>query len=204
MEFGHSASITILVLACASSPVLAQKAERPEVKAGDRWQFVVYYAVPSIQPNREWVITEVTPAGLLGTENGEPLKLTPELNVLVSPRHTESNPQALRFPLEVGKRWGYSGTAFLKAKGSTAKSVVEVVVVGHEQVSVPAGKFEAFKLAAKGTLSGTSPIGSTYDGTQTSMTYWYAPAARAIVKLVHHNPYLGTSTVELTGLQLVP
>jgi putative ABC transport system substrate-binding protein len=35
-------------------------------------------------------------------------------------------------------------------------------------------------------------------------TYWYAPAARAIVKSVTHNPYLGMSTVELVEFQLQP
>jgi hypothetical protein len=185
-------------------PAVAQKAERPEVRPGDRWQFVVYYATPATQPNREWLITEVTTTAISGTENGEPLALTPELNVLASPRHTDSNPQALKFPLEVGKRWRYSGTSVLKVKNSTSQSVVDVVVVAREEVSVPAGKFDAFKLTAKGTLSGTAPIGSTYDGTQTNTTYWYAPSARAIVKSIHHNPYLGTSTVELVSAELRP
>ena len=31
-------------------------------------------------------------------------------------------------------------------------------------------------------------------------TYWYSPAARAIVKSVSRNPYLGTSTVELVDV----
>jgi hypothetical protein len=65
-----------------------------------------------------------------------------------------------------------------------------------ESVKVPAGEFVAFKLVAKGRVSGKSPIGSDYDAATTT-TYWYAPQARTIVKSVHHNPYLGTTTVEL-------
>ena len=76
-------------------------------------------------------------------------------------------------------------------------------MVGYEKLTVPAGEFEAFKLVAKGTLHGTSPINSQYGG-ETIETYWYAPAARAIAKAVRHNPYLGTSTVELVELQLRP
>ena len=52
-------------------------------------------------------------------------------------------------------------------------------------------------------VGGTSPINSRYDAVITT-TYWYAPAARAVVKSVSHNPYLGTSTVELVELQLQP
>jgi len=78
-----------------------------------------------------------------------------------------------------------------------------VVVIGHEKVTVPAGEFDAFKLVAKGGLSGVSPINSQYAG-ETTTTYWYAPAARTIVKSVSHNPYLGMSTVELVEFQLRP
>lgn len=52
-------------------------------------------------------------------------------------------------------------------------------------------------------MSGTSPIGSRYDG-EVKRTYWYAPAARTIVKWVSHNPYLGPSTTELVSFELRP
>ena len=194
-------SLAVLVLAVLTDPALAQKAEQPDVKVGDQWQFVMYYNVPSTKPNRAWVITSVTPTGIAGTENGESLMLTPDLNVLESPRHKDSNPKALSFPLEVGKRWRYASNWMFKAKGANGSSIVDVVVIGHEKVTVPAGEFDAFKLVAKGSLSGVSPINSQYAG-ETTTTYWYAPAARTIV--VSHNPYLGTSTVELVGFQLRP
>jgi hypothetical protein len=66
--------------------------------------------------------------------------------------------------------------------------------VGRERVSVPAGDFDAFKLFARGTLGGSSPMNTFYAG-ETTTTYWYAPSARAIVKSVHHNPYLGRTIV---------
>jgi hypothetical protein len=197
-----SRSIAVLLVACLhAGAALAQKAERPALKVGDEWRFAVYYTQPSTQPNRTWTITALTAAGIQATENGEPLRMTPELNVLESPRTKESNPRALSFPLEVGKRWRYSSEWLFKAKGSKGTILNEVAVVGHESVTVPAGTFDAFKLVAKGQLGGTSPINSRYDAELTT-TYWYAPAARAIVKSVTHNPYLGPSTVELVGLQL--
>lgn len=190
-----------LVLALLAGP--AQSADRPGVKVGDQWQFVVYYGVPSAEPNRAWVIGSITPAGIEGTENGEPLRLTPELNVLESPRHAEPGAQVLSFPLEVGRRWRYTSDWVLEVKGSKGSSVVDMAVVGHEKVRVPAGEFDAFKLVGKGTIRGVSGINSQIAG-ETHATYRYAPAARAIVKSVSHNPYLGTSTVELVRFQLRP
>jgi hypothetical protein len=163
----------------------------------------VYYSVPSSTPNRAWVIKSGTPMGVEGTENGEPLMLTRELNVLESPRDKQSNPKALSFPLAVGKRWRYVSDWVFKPKASKGSTTVDVAVVGHEKVKVPAGEFDAFKLVAKGSLRGTSPVNSQYAG-ETTETYWYAPNARAIVKSVRRNPYLGTTTFELVEFRLRP
>jgi len=196
-------SLLVVALALLADPALAQKAPQPEVKVGDQWQFAVYCTVPSTTPNRAWVITSVTPDRIEGTENGEPLLLTADLNVLESPRTKESNPKALEFPLEVGKRWQYVSDWVFKPKGSKGRAIVNVTVLGYEKITIPAGEFDAFKLASKESLSGTSPINSQYAG-ETTRTYWYAPAARAVVKLVSHNPYLGPSSVELVAFNLRP
>ena len=146
---------TLVALTLFADSAIAQKADRPDVRVGDEWKFAVYFTVPSGTPNRAWVITSVTPTGLEGTENGEPLRLTPELNVIESPREKSSNPRLLAFPLEVGKRWQYVNDWLFKPKGSQGKSVVDVAVVAYEKVTVPAGEFEAFKLTSKETLSGS-------------------------------------------------
>jgi hypothetical protein len=190
-------------IALGATHAAAQKAERPEVKAGDRWQFVEWYTVPSATPNRTWIVTSVTAAGIEGTENGEPLRLTRDLTTIDSPRETNSNPGSLRFPLEVGKTWSYSNDYLFKPKSSRGHMEADVTVVGHERVKVPAGEFDAFKLTARERISGTSPIGSRIDA-ETVRTYWYAPAARTIVKRESKNPYLGPSTVELVAFELQP
>jgi hypothetical protein len=110
--------MAVLMLAVLADSALAQTVDRPDVKVGDQWHFAVYYSVPSTTPNRAWVITSVTPVGINGTENGEPLTLTRELNVLESPQHTDSKPLALSFPLEVGKRWRYTTDWLFKPKQS--------------------------------------------------------------------------------------
>lgn len=186
-----------------AGPATAQSAERPDVKVGDQWQFAAYYTVPSVTPNRIWLITSVSAEGIEGAENGEPLKLTRELNVVESPRDKNSNPKLLAFPLTVGKRWRFANEWAFKPKDSRGRSTVDVAVIAYEKVSVSAGVFDAFKLTSSESLSGRSPIGSQYAG-ETTRTYWYAPAARAIVKSVSHNPYLGPSTVELVGFELRP
>jgi hypothetical protein len=185
-----------LALALVSLAAGAQTADRPVIRAGDRWSFVVWYTVPSTTPNRHWVVTRVTGERIEATENGEPLALTPDLNALETPLVRESNPGALRFPLEIGKRWSFRSDWLFKPKGSTGHGATDVEVLAYEKVRVPAGEFDAFKLRSSTRLSGESPIGSVYDGDRI-VTYWYAPAARAVVKSVAHNPYLGPSTVEL-------
>jgi len=196
-------SLAVLALAVLSSPAMAQKVDRPIVKVGDRWQFVEYYGIASAEPNRDWVVTSVTPSRIEGTENGELLTLTPELNVLESPRNKNSNPKALSFPLEIGKQWRFASDWVFKVTGSKGSSIVDVEVVGHEKVSVPAGDFDAFKLMSKGNIRGISAKNSLIEGEVTS-TYWYAPAARAIVKSISRNPYIGVTTVELVKIHPQP
>jgi hypothetical protein len=188
--------LALLALAALASPAMAQKADRPIVRAGDRWQFVEYYGIASTEPNRDWVVTSVTPSRIEGAENGELLMLTSELNVLESPRNKNSDPKALSFPLEVGKQWRFASDWVFKVTGSKGTSIVDVEVVGYEKVSVPAGDFEAFRLMSKGSIRGVSVKGSLVEAEVIS-TYWYAPAARAIVKSITRNPYIGVATVEL-------
>lgn len=184
----------------ASETVMAP---RPDIRAGDQWQFAVYYTEPTRVPSRTWIVKSVTRDAIEATENGQALRLTPELNVLDSPRYTETNPRQLSFPLQVGKRWRYDSNWTFKQKGSSGTIAVDVEVLGYERVAVPAGEFHAFKLFARGKLGGSSPTNTFYGG-ETTTTYWYAPSARAIVRSLHHNPYLGRTVVELVAYQRRP
>ena len=181
--------------------VLAQTADVPPVRVGDRWQFAVYYTVPSAQPSREWTVVAIDGDTIRATENGEPLVLTRALGVRDSPRYSLSNPRPLDFPLAVGKRWSYSSDWKFKPKNSSGGIDVEVEVVAYEKIRVPAGDFDAFKLSAVERLRGQSPIGSVYAG-ETTRTYWYAPSVRAIARIENRDLYLGPSTVELVSFEL--
>lgn len=198
---GHFASVSCaFAIMALVGPVGAQEAPRPDVRIGDEWHFAAYDAVPTSRPNRIWIVKSVRPDRIEATENGLPLLLTPDLNVLDSPRHAESAPGLLNFPLRTGKRWNYQSAWRFKAKGSSGTLAVDVEVVARERVAVPAGEFDAYKLLARGRLGGMSPSNTFYAG-ETTTTYWYAPAARAIVKSIHHNPYLGTTIVELVAMR---
>ena len=192
-------SVVVLALVVLADPVLAQKADRPNVKVGDQWRFVMS---PSTSPNLAWVVSSITPAGIVGTENGKPLLLSPDLNVLESPRRTDSNRKLLSFPLEVGKAWSYESEYLLKDTGVKGRGDYSVTVLLYEKVRVPAGEFDAFKLESRGSFSGMSRAGPVSG--LTSAMYWYAPAARAIVKEVIDDPSRGRHGYELVEVKLQP
>lgn len=200
---GDARPWAIALLLAFTTPAAGQTADRPRVQAGDRWQFVMYYGLPSTIPNRTWIVDNVTATRIEGTENGEPLRLTPDMNVLDSPRQRESNPRLLDFPLEVGKRWSYRSEWLTKDSGSRGVADVAVAVAGHEKVRVPAGEFDAFRIEATSRFRGKSTVGGVVEG-ESDIVLWYAPAARVVVKSVARNPYRGTSTVELVEFALQP
>jgi hypothetical protein len=150
----------LLIYAAVLGAASAQQAERPSVMPGDRWSFVVYYAAPMKVPNRHWVVVAVTPEAIEATENGEPLRLSTDLNVIESSARRESNTLSLQFPLSVGKTWTYATETLFKDNQSTARTVAQVRVLAHESVYVVAGRFDAFKLEASGTFTGVSKGGA--------------------------------------------
>jgi hypothetical protein len=169
-----AACVAGLALVLLAGAALAQKAERPEVKAGDRWTFSVSEA--GATADRNWVIKSVTPSRIEGTENGKPLALTPDLNEIESPRGKDSDRRLLKFPLEIGKKWTFADDYTLLGSKRSARASIEVV--GYEKVRVPAGEFDAFKLVGKSSwINRKAVVAGDFDA-----TYWYAPAARAIVK----------------------
>jgi hypothetical protein len=190
------------LLAAACVAANAQVAQRPEVRPGDQWRFVVYYSVPSSTPNRVWVVESVGDDAIVGTENGGPLRLTRELNPRESPLTTQWDTEPLRFPLRVGEQWQHAGRVRFKDNGSQARVQTQVRVEAWEQVRVVAGTFDAFRLRATGTIEGTSYAGSGQLRGESSTVYWYAPAARAIVKSTTRSTYRGESTVELVDFTL--
>lgn len=172
------ASAAVLALAVLAGPALAQKADRPSVKVGDQWRFETRLGPVGVKSSDiVWVITSVTPSRIEGTENAGALVLTPELNNVESPRRKDSDLRLLNFPLAVGKQWKFTDDYELTVEQVPGRGNFSAKVVGYGKVRVPAGEFDAFKLEAKGKWVTGGTTG------EASWTYWYAPAARAIVKI---------------------
>jgi hypothetical protein len=87
-------SMSVLALAVATAPALAQKADRPDVKVGDRWRFEVRLGTgPNAAKTHDLVrvTTSVTPAGIECTDNGRKVVLTPDLNEIDALDETHSD-----------------------------------------------------------------------------------------------------------------
>jgi hypothetical protein len=192
-------SVAVLALAVMAGPVLGQKAERPSVKVGDRWLFETRVGAAGVKSsNREWVVKSVTPTRIEGTENGQPLVMTLDLNNIESPRRKDSDLRLLSFPLAVGKKWSFTDDYVQVMLEIPSSAKCSAAVVGYEKVRVPAGEFDAFKLDAKCSWVTEGATG------ETTYKYWYAPAARAVVKTEGRDTSLGLTTVELAEFKLQP
>ena len=131
------------------------------------------------------------------------LALTPDLSIIDLPREKHSDEKLLSFPLEVGKQWSYVDDIVFNDQflGTVQnRTNMSVAVLGYEKVRVPAGEFDAFKLEAKGNwVSPRAPGPATIQ-----VTYWYAPAVRAILKKEEQATGVPTYITELVEFQLQP
>jgi hypothetical protein len=80
--------------------------------------------------------------------------------------------KAYDFPLYAGKKWKCRYDVFTVTR--KFDSLLELKVVGFEEVEVPAGKFRAVKVEAKQTILGTNRSGT--------FCYWYCPDVKATIK----------------------
>ena len=180
---------------------LAAAGDIPAAKVGDQWRFETRLGPVGVKSSDiVRVITSVAPSRIEGTENGAALVLTPELNNVESPRSRNSDLRLLSFPLAVGKQWSFTDDYEFAVEQVPGRGNFSAKVVGYGKVRVPAGEFDAFKLEAKGKWVTGGAAG------EASWTYWYAAAARAIVKIeVRWYKNVSThSTQELVEFKLQP
>jgi hypothetical protein len=192
----------VVALAFWAGPILAQPVGPPAVRVGDQWQWTVQPGDSATRQEREWVIRSVSPTILQGTENGAPLRLSAYLGVFDSPRTSDSNPLPLQFPLSVGQRWRYTTNWTSKIRNASGSATYDVVVIAFERIRVPAGEFDAFRVTSKADMQGVT-ISVKLDA-DIETTYWYAPAARTIVKAIINNPYVGVTTMDLISYKVQP
>ncbi|MBN2639501.1 MAG: membrane lipoprotein lipid attachment site-containing protein [Bacteroidales bacterium] len=94
------------------------------------------------------------------------------------------------WPLFVGKKWKFE-SEWENNEGTKGKTSQDVEVVSYEGVTVPAGKFMAYKIEYKGMVTNSRG----YKG-KMSDTWYYAPALKTYIKHVNDDGY-GIYTNEL-------
>ena len=165
------------------------RAERPEVKVGDRWVTRSKdVATGELRQPFTTTVTEVTDNTIVVQVGGRTVStLSREWNVIETKVDDKVTFTATplwmfyQFPLEVGKKWSgrWETTSLTQATSWTADVVVEAI----ESVTVPAGTFQAFKVRFQGTYNGRAF--ATGRGSWTGrrqQTVWYAPAVKRAVK----------------------
>jgi hypothetical protein len=173
-------AFTVLCSSAVSAQDAAKRAEVPSIKVGDRWKYEQSdrrTGVKDAEFDRR--VTAVTASQIEGTENDSKLLMTPELSVMESSTSVVSGEaKALSFPLEVGKKWAYKTSFVNKVSGNKGRWELEATVVAFENVKVPAGEFDAFKVAYKGFWNNDT----TRRNGRLVLANWYAPATRSVVK----------------------
>lgn len=169
-------SLCCLLLSFAPTLALAQSAPMPSPEAfvvGEAWEWRRLDALTKLEEAR-WVRTVVTTdAGLALAGDGA---TAPIAKLYEHGSYLPSAKPWRVWPLEVGKRWDFEGD-WSRADGTTGNSRQKAEVAAFEEVTVPAGKFMAYRLEYRGFFRNSRGNSGQQDD-----TYWYAPDAKATVK----------------------
>ena len=181
-------SMLFIGLTSFATCAFAEKADRPDVKTGDRWS---WQHINGLANEKDFTqiedIVEVsdieirTRIRVKGKQGNVIATYTREWNPLdvVSAQYSP-NLKELAFPLEVGKKWNGTADKMLFANGKHGKFSLKGEVVAFEKITVPAGTFDAYKINVVLNASGTDEdanIGNTVE------SYWYAPSVKRYVRL---------------------
>lgn len=152
-------------------------AEQPKYTAGDNWVFMPTNEADSdAEATKAFHVTFVSQdeAGYNFTKDGVPYKRDKFLSPVTDKAKGFPGP-VLQFPFKVGSYWSqdYEGGKVGNPKRMTAKYSVEA----YEQITVPAGTFWAYRIEVSRVLA-SKREGGVYGNS----TYWYAPAAKNIIK----------------------
>ncbi len=191
----------ICIVGLAHAQSTATRAERPEVKVGDRWRWETKDRRTGIKQSEiDRRLTSVTASQIEGIENGDKLVLSADLNVIDSPAVVPvGDARYLNFPLEIGKKWEFKYSFTNKLNSTKTRWQLEANVIAYERVKVPAGEFDTFKIEYEGYWNNDT----TGRNGSLKLTNWYAPAARGVVKIEYEDGH-NYSTRELMEFQLQP
>lgn len=172
---------------------------RPEVRVGDWWKYRVTDRYTKLTQSISIEVTSVT-EGRINTRRSvldAPGSATAGGLVEIWDRDwnriragdIEFTPfyPGLKFPLEPGTQW--AGIVHWYSGSGTLRHQLTAQAAAWERVVVPAGSFEAIRIAVRGTISETGSINYYPQTGSIAGSIWYAPLAGQIVKkeLVHRD-----------------
>lgn len=174
----YSAIRLLAITVWLTAPLIAQaqKAEMPApttFNVGDTWEWRQVDNRTKLEEEK-LTRTVVNADGILRFHSGT-------TNSQIGAAFTEGgynhSPKPWRvWPLEVGKKWVFDAD-WVRGDGVTGNTKQTVEVVAYDEVTVPAGKFMAFKIHHRGWFRNSRGSNGKQDD-----TFWYAPDARADVK----------------------
>lgn len=185
----------------STAVVFAQdQATAPSFKEGDTWQFNIVRkgGIASSTEFNEGIYELSFTQGKVklfevsGNQKNEievkPDGPTRSLLTLVGKSEQSAT---LKFPFSVGQKWTYDYVTRPAGQTRDQKRSVEVNVAGVEQVTTLGGSFKAYKLVR--TESWSAGKRGNRQGGQT-VTYFYSPDTRSVVKLSSESEGSGAST----------
>lgn len=174
----------------------------PAVSVGDYWEYAVrdgYTQLPRgnyryevTRTDDQGVIVQLTHEGLLMDTlvyapgwNGRELPLTNTQRFRYEPTYP-----AYDYPLAPGKTWRRIVRSTDVTTGRTYNTHVLAKVLGWERVSVPAGEFDALKIARQ-VFAGNSEGFTSQE--EIEETDWYVPGVRRAVRMQSRSQHFDTS-----------
>lgn len=184
-ESKSETSETTAVVPTSSAPATAE----PTIDAyhlGEKW---VWMEKSVAEGRTRWEGKEhlevVDFKGTLGLWNGaDTIQVAHTLN------QEKSSTPFRSWPLQVGKKWTYK-SEWKNNEGTAMITNLNAEVVSYEEEAVLAGRFKAYKIEYKGTI--TNSIGGASDIHE---IYWYAPELKVNIKKVQDDGY-GSYVLEL-------
>jgi len=178
-----NAVIRLLAIVCLAAPGIsqAQKAEMPAPTAfhvGDTWVWREVDNRTKLEDGKP-TRTVVKVNGILKFSDGDKKTYRISNAFLGKP---SSKPWRV-WPLEVGKKWVFDAD-WVRSDGVSGNTKQDAEVVAYEEVTVPAGKFMAFKIEYRGWYRNSGGSSGKQDD-----TYWYAPDVSADVKHIRDDGF---------------
>lgn len=168
------------------STLAAEAPERPDWVVGETWSFRSTDARdPSVSRTEEFKVLTKSADGYdvarKSSRDGESVqRITPAFTAVTQVGDTPARERKfIDWPLTLGKTWTFDYfEPSRRYPGKIYHYTLTAKVVGREEVVVPAGKFEAFKIEYDGRF--TQSDGPGY--AKVTQTSWWAPAVGRSVK----------------------